>query len=729
MSINIMELGKENKLPGFFDKIYKRYNIEKSLVNLHSAINLDILQENLNRQIISKLELVRSSKDNIALMDYLYTSYYVAHARIAKLLNSIPEKEITCDSASELGKRVVGMLEEQEDMPSDRFFAYFNALATKKNEPLTASKLDKRVIEMIETSEFADEDSFEDRKVILQVAYSVLDKLIAHSGDSIENPQKYMSVLSKTFYSNGEVEGLSDEEKEIFEQINSAKKEAVEGFLLNILLSPEDGEISRETVEKRYKRFIDLDILNSNSDIEYRRNVETIYQAVQASIVERDGKISRLRCDEIRSSYKEKIPSIRNQVIVSLLLGENRTFSVEELDERLKSVLDNMGESSTEDRMDLKNIYGLLVSTIQSKEGIATTEDLKNAMSKSVSSMEIHREGIRKMHRSPFKIYPMNSTKTPEEIYEEKLIELENDLDDAISEGNIQKAQMIMATAQVFKELIEPAKNLDRIREEELVSYEVDATRGHERDSLRIGVCDVELIRLGEPENVITMENSVGDTISVVRVGRFGYAAMRKPDGTPLFNDNMSTQEYLVTKKYNSRARDGKEPETRTFRVFSKTLIPEEMVKSEEIYSIYANQIFSDLSLEAAAENNGGLIASVSPRVMRKDGTIGPEIAFDINTLDACLTLEEKVREYEDAEKENASGRKKIKSIGHLALVGNSNLEVSDGFATRILLHDTVAPQESEEDKRDVIFAFEWSDVQKKKTIFDIVRDSELRNR
>lgn len=728
MSINFM--GYTNENPKIIDFIYRRYNVEKSLVNNNTVINFSLLDEHLKDQIGNKVNMIKHmKKDNIAIADFLYTAYYVAHARLAKLLHSVPGNELSVNTGKgyDLGKLVTKMLSEQSEESSERYAGYFNGLATKTVDPLTIEILEKRALEMLDTAEFSDINTFDDRKEILQVAYSTLYQLLKNNDGRIENPQEYMDVMTKTFFNPDKDKDLSDKEKEIYTQIKKAELEAIYDFLPKILLAPINGVIDKSTIESRYKEFKSSNMQRSIDDVKYLRNLETVYQSVLMSVLEKGGNVSKVEAESIIDSYKENIPKVKNQVIISTLLGENRTFNVQELNEKLKSILENdesEGIREIEDRMQLETLYGVLINTIRLNGGSASTDVLKNAMSQAQADLEVFKEYARRENRSPFKIYPVMSDKTPDEIYEIKLKELEKELISAIESGDVQGAQVILANANIYKELLEPAKNVDRRREEELITYDVDATKGRSIDSLSIGLCDIQLIRLGEPEEVITMENNVGDTIQVTRVGRFGYAAMRKHDGEPFFTDSMTTQEYLVTKTYNSRAKDGEAPEVKTYRVFSKTLIPNEMTKRDEVYSIYANQIFSDLSLEAAEKYNGGLIATVSPDVIGKDGTKKAQISFDPNTLDACLELERKMRECDQAEKSSVIERRKVKSVNNrLALVGNSNVELPKGYATRVFLHDT-----SGDKREDVLFAFEWSNAQKNKTIVDIVRNADIRS-
>ena len=732
MSINLMGFGQPADMSNIIDRIYGRFNIEKSLVNVHRVTNIEILGQVLDEQIRGKVEMIKNAKKgNKALTDYLYTGYYVGHARIAKLLYDTPNREIQADTGSDLGRLVISMLEEQEDVPSTRFVGYFNALATKTNDTLTQEILDKRAIDMIETSDFSSSTEFEKRREILQVAYSVLSNIIEKNNGQVENPQELMNVMVKTFFVQDPEAELTDREKEVFSQIRDSKNEATYDFLPKILLAPDDGKINRDTLESRYRNFLELDFMNNNGDTRYRRDVETIYQSLLMSLLERGGEISRAEADTLMNIDKEMTAKVRNQVVVSMLLDEDRTFTAQELEEKFATILGDDTEENKdniEDTMELKLIYGVLLDSIRRNGGTATTGTLKYAMATSQADLEAFKEYARKENRSPFKVYPIRSEKTPEEMYEEKLSELEKKLNEAIAVGDIQEAHVILATANVYKELIEAANNVDRRREEELVTYEVDATRGKSDGAFEIGLCDVELLRLGVPEEVITMENNVGDTINVTRVGRFGFAAMRKEDGSPLYTDNMSTQEYLITKTYNSRTKEGEKPESKTFRVFSRTLIPADIKQSDEIYSIYANQIFSDLSLEAAEKYNGGLIAAVFPDIIKPDGTNVTEIAFDSNTLSACLELEKRIKEYDRAEATTNIGRRRVKGINNrLVLVGNSNIGLSKGYATRIFLHEA-APEEGEEKKEDVLFAFEWSDEPKKKTLLDIVRNADLRS-
>lgn len=218
------------------------------------------------------------------------------------------------------------------------------------------------------------------------------------------------------------------------------------------------------------------------------------------------------------------------------------------------------------------------------------------------------------------------------------------------------------------------------------------------------------------------LKNSMGDKINVTEVGKLGYSAVEKYNGKdPIFSDTLTNLLYLITKTYHSTENQNEPQKEKQFLVFSKYLIPIDIEEDPVLYSLYADQIFSDISLETAIEKNGRLIGTPIIYKNKETGDSEYNIVFDRNALAACIELDSAIKEFKDISKsdnnEKTSEPKVVKRIKGRTLIGNSNVPLSKGYATAVIVHANGRPHEE-----DVMIAFEWSNKERTKTIFNLIK-------
>ena len=57
-------------------------------------------------------------------------------------------------------------------------------------------------------------------------------------------------------------------------------------------------------------------------------------------------------------------------------------------------------------------------------------------------------------------------------------------------------------------------------------------------------------LKNAENSSIVTIENSAGDEIEVIELGKLGYATLRQNNGQPTFSDSMTVKEYEIKKTY-----------------------------------------------------------------------------------------------------------------------------------------------------------------------------------
>lgn len=705
------------------DPIYARMNFVKQLIiKNHPELTIDIAKGRLDH-FLSGFVIRPGEKRRDA--EEITFAVCRAYAKVAKMLHenngTIREKK-----RFEFSKEIVELDREIPDDPNN-FLAYFTYLIKMDRTPLTAEELKRRFAKTYELPEFEDVGTPEERRrkeSALLAAYSVLSAIIEknaakHKDDSsytgeYEDPDKLIVVEGKTYYeSEGGLQALSADEKATFEEISAAKKVALKNFLPTLLLKAK-GEITPETIRDRYEEILEMLPYGDNTDFRTLVDMERIYQAVQLTLAENGGRISTESRAKILTTYERNIPKVRSQAAISMIFNGKTVLYQETIEEYLEELArreDGVSEiDDIEGLIDIEIAYCILTREINRGGGMCNNQQAREVYRAALDRIEQYKEPHRREMKSPFKVFPRESIPNIDSVYLKYLKDAQLQIEEASSQGDIEGVLSIAALAKVQREAYDIVSDPDKRRELEEVSFEVDQSGR----ALGNSICEIQYVKELNPTDIMTLENSVGDEIIVTRTGKLGFGAMRQPSGKVTYGDPYTTNEYLITKVYHSRAKAGEPVEQRDFTVFSKTILASEIEEDPILYSVYANQIFSDLSLEAACEKNWGTLASGS--MIRRDGKMVPEIYFDSYTLDACRTLKRVLEEYEAACEDDLLIPKTVKRTNSHAVLGNANVRLKDGYGTKAILHVLGGKSEN-----DTLHAFEWSDIRKRETILDAI--------
>ena len=695
--------------------LYDRVNYKKQLVDKSkNYFDFDILDEQYRKFIDGFFRGTISEKDKVI----LYASK--AYSDLNRLLH-LNDGKITMPRNIVLGESVSNMADEMEKDPN-LYLAYFNSLLSMGNGVLTVSELKERVARFFTLPEFSEEQSPEIKRqkvCALYAASGTLTEIIEENNGVLKNTDRLRDIESKTFYAKkASLEELSDEDRNLYERLNQAKINGIKNFLPVILLKPQNGVISIDSVQEEYNRLLGLEVFGPNMDFKTKVEFEKIYAAIQYTLLERDGAIDYNSRDLIFRDYFKNISKVEGEATISAILSSRDSFSEESLAELFGESMkkDETDEiKAKETSVDFEIAYCAIVNEIKRRGGSCSSKEAKEAYKRALDTIERYRVDYRKRTRSPFLVFPKHEPGKEDEIYLSLLNETTTNMEENASTNNIEWLCESVGRIKAIRELYDIIKNPIKRRELDDVKYEVNA-----RESITgAEVCELQYLKNAENSSIVTIENSAGDEIEVIELGKLGYATLRQPNGKPTFTDSMTIKEYEIKKTYLSEQEKDAAPLARTFRVFSPRIDGSLILKDKTIQKIYADQIFSDMSLEAALEFNGGAIATVE--YSRTDKGLVPQISFDENMVGACRKMNRMLDEYAEAEDKKGVKRFFAKKIQNGSLVGNSNIPLSNGYASKIMGHTNGSISEN-----DVLFAFEWSDIEKKRTIFDLIARSRV---
>lgn len=695
--------------------ILEKINYVKILVPKSSTtFNFETLYEGFNK-FRSRLKPSDKYRDDIMV------EVYKKYASLNKLLHE-RNGMIERNRRLMLAEEVTNMINASKE-DSNRYLPYFSMLATIEDEPLTIETLQKRFERIKKTHEFTDD--IDDKEILkreqaLLVAYFVLSKIIEENGGIYNNPDRLMEM--EAIIINSPEKNITWETKEdtdIYEEINQAKTKSAKKFLPVILLKPINGKISKETIEKNYNVFLDLNPFGKNIDHNTKAEFETIYQSIQNKVSEYANPINNKK--DIINTYGENTQNVDLKVAISMMLRDNPVISSSVVLITLKDLLDNKGEKEEDisniiKSLDIEFCYIVLDDFIKNNNGKCTSEEAREILKNSIEKIEEYKQAYKRENKNPLNIFPINSGQTVDERYYSLLYDIRNNM--KTNSKTIEDIYRQKGLIELCKEYYNIVKNPEKRRELENIKFDVDQSDNY----YDIGISDIQCIRNSEKRDIITLENSVGDKINITEVGKLGYSAMERNDGEgAIFTDATTTSLYLVTKQYHNTECEGKFKKEKQFLVFSEYLVPTEIKEDPILYSLYADQIFSDISLETAIEKNGRLIATPTICKCKETGENIYNINFNKNTLSACIELVRAMNEFDDItdlkDKNSESESKVLKRIKGGTLIGDSNVPLSKGYASTVMIHENGKPHED-----DVMLGFEWSNKERVKTIFNLIK-------
>lgn len=700
--------------------------VKQLVLKNHSVFNFDIAKSRLDEflgQIIKR--------DGTAEIVF-YTCQ--AYAKLSKLLHTTEEGLIKAEDGREiyLGEKVRSLANQIED-DENRYLAYFAALIKMGEGPITEDVLSDRYAKLKKLPDLKPDEKEEalnpeerakrederiKKRKALKAAYSVLSVLVERNDGILENPGVWLDVEAKAYYDRGgQLRFLSDTDMQMFSQLNDAKKEAVKKFVPSILLRSKN-DITAETIRDNYEELLAMLPYGDNTDFMSLAEIEKLYYAIHYAVAENGGKIPKSQKESILNSYEKHMPKANIQAAVAMLFHQTTMLTQESLNEKMKMLARKEdGVSEIEDKemlVALEVAYCIILKAINDCGGMCEPDVARAKYMKTLSDIENKKAYHRKETKSPFKMYPISQEDKFDDLYLNYLQQALDTIAKAAKDGNIDDVLSQAALVQVQREMYDIVNDPTKRRELLEVNFDVVAPNQEEI----FPICELHHIRESNPKEILNIENSVGDEIIVTRIGKLGFGAMRKADGTPMYGEPFSTFEYEVRKIYHSTAVAGKEPEQRTFRVFSGTIFPEDIMNDPRLYAVYANQIFSDLSLDTAIEKNSRVIASAH---MEEHGNQKvPSIGFSNYGLNACRKLESVYADYERATRDRCIQPRLAKRMkDNNALIGNSSVKLRDGYGTRIMIH-----KNGEREGTDRLCAFEWSDILKTNTILDTITGS-----
>lgn len=700
------------------NSLYDRLNYKKQLVDKSkNYFDFNVLEEQFKKFVKGFFWGSAPEKDKII----LYSSK--AYSELNRLLHEHDGK-IVMPRNIVLGETISKLADEMEK-DSNNYFAYFNALLSMGNGSLTIAELRDRFARFISLPEFSEEQSPEIKRekiCALYAASGTLTEIIEENNGVVKNVDKLRDIEAKTYYAKkGTLENLSDEEKDLYERLNNAKTRGIKNFLPAFLLKPQNGVISVKTVQEEYNRVLRLGIFGPNMDFKSKIELEKIYTAIQYTLLEKEGAINYKSRDVFLKEYLNNIPKVEDQAKISAILSSADSFSEESLKELFGESIE-YDESdkirAKETSVDFEIAYCAIINEIKRRGGNCSSKEAKAAYKRALNTIEKYRVEYSKRTKSPFLVFPKHEPGKEDEIYLSLLSEVTRNMEENATTDNIEWLCESVGRVKAIRELYDIIKNPTKRRELDEVKFDVnvsEAVTGAE-------VCELQYIKNAEPRFIMTIENSVGDEIEVTELGKLGYATLRQPNGKPTYADNMTTKEYEIKKTYFSEQEKDTDPIVRKFRVFSTTIDSDSISSDKALRDIYANQIFSDLSLESAISNNGRAIAVADYTNTSKGKVL--QVSFDENMVGACRSMERMFDEYSEAENKRGVKRHLVKRIQNGSLVGNSSIPLSKGYASKIMGHVN-----GERPEKDVLFAFEWSDIEKKRTIFDLLARSRIEDK
>ena len=698
--------------------LYDRVNYKKQLVDKSkNYLDFDVLEDQYKR--FSKGFFKGSIADNDKIILYVSKAY----SDLTRLLQEHSGR-IEMPRNIVLGETVSNMADEMEKDPNN-YLVYISTLLSMGDGVLTINELKERVARLYALSEFSEEPSSEVRKDKISALYAasgVLTELIEENNGVIKNPDEIRKVESKTFYAKSDsLDELTSEDRELYDKINKAKIRAISNFLPLILIRPEKGIITADSIQNEYNRIMKLGIFGPNMDFESKIEFEKIYAATQYTLLEKGGAIEYNNRGSILMNFSKNISKVEDQAKISAILSSRDSFSEDSLAEAFEKVLD-IDESdkikAVETTIDFQIAYCAVINEIKSRGGDCSSREAKAAYKRALDSIEKYRLEYRKQTRSPFLIFPKDEKGKEDNIYLNLLLDTATNIEENATTNNLDWLCELVGRQKAIKELYDVVKNPIKRRELDDVKYDVNVSEAING----LEVCDIQYIRNASPEAMITLSNSAGDEIEVSETGKLGYATLRQNTGQPTFSDSMTVKEYEIKKTYLSEQEKGHDPVVKKFKVFSPMIDVDAISSDDRLKTIFADQIFSDMSLEAALETNGGAIASAE---YTKNGQkTKPQIYFDENMVGACRMMTQMLEEYSEAEEKKGVKRYLAKKLRNGALVGNSNIQLSRGFASKIMGHVN-----GDTSDKDTLVAFEWSDIEKKRTIFDLIARSRMQDK
>ncbi len=697
------------------NSIFSKVNYNRQLAEIPNATELTVDMLNMR---FDNLRKFAKDDDPVAIMNL-----YLAYDRILRAIyeNGGAIQEV---NRKNLSREVAALSHEFDN--NNRYLTYFNLLLCEIGKPLTSENLKKlysKVENMPEfTNEFLSEDERNERKRTLLAVYSVLMQVIEQNGGVYENTNDLREVELQTIYaSKDDIGALSEEKLEVLDTLNKAKLESVKRFLPTILLNPENGLITSETVENRYNEFKQLELFGPNVTFEILQEMEKVYQAIRYSVVNRRDDITIEDRKDIIDNYYGNIPKVDTTSQIILMLSKNQVISQKILEDELSKLLENANKTKNslaryDAMIDIQVAYASIIAAIQNENGKCSKEDAIDAYNTALKRIEENRRMYLKSYSNPFQIFDRDSDSSEDEQYIEMSKKTEEKIEASGNMGNLEDIYRAAAMQKIYRELYDIIKDPIKRKEMEAVDFEVDQSSKY----TDLGICDLSYLRTTSAETPIIFNNAMGDRIEVVHTGKLGFGMLRNNSGRATYSDSSTIEEYEITKTYFSRQGIDKKPKVKKFKVFSP-YIQVARIRDPEFYSAYADKIFSDISLNSAIENNGGLIAGLN-YVIDKTGREVPQIYFDQNALCACIDLKDGIDEYERKAEKEFYPRLVAKRLRDGALVGQSSIRVKNGYASKIMYH-----RNGDRPENDVIMAYEWSDVEKENDLFTRIREDDQR--
>ncbi len=697
------------------EPIFKKINYVKVLVPKSLTFyNFETLYEEFNkfRNSINKKD---KNRDDVMI------EVYKTYSALNKLLHD-RNGEIKQKKKLMLGEEITNMIKSSKDL-SNSYLPYFSMLSTIDDEPITLEILQKRYERIKKTHEFSEDINDEEalkREQCLLVAYFILSKILEENDGEYTEPDRLMEMQATILHSHDKnIIWESKEDSSTYKEINDAKIESVKKFLPAILLKSIDGKTSKETIEKNYKTFLSLNIFGKNIEHNTKIEFETIYQSIKNKISEYITPISDDDKKNIINSYEKNIPNVDLEVAISMMLKDNSILSSNIVLITLKDFINQKNDediSSIEKLLNAEFNFIVLDKLIKENGGKCTSKEANDMLEKSIKKIEEYKQIHRKENKNPIDMFPKDFEQTLDERYYSLLYDIRNNM--KTKPKTIEDVYSQMGLAELCKEYYNVVNKPEKRKELENIKFDVDQSDNY----CDIGICNIQCIRNSEKKDVLMLENSIGDKINVTEVGKLGYSAVEKYNGKdPIFSDTLTNLLYLVTKTYHSTENQNEIQKEKQFLVFSKYLIPMDIEEDSVLYSLYADQIFSDISLETAVEKNGRLIGTPIIYKNKETGDNEYNIVFDRNALAACIELDKAIKEFKDISKSDNNGNtsepKVVKRIKGRTLIGDSNVPLSKGYATAVMVHENARPHEE-----DVMIAFEWSNKERTKTIFNLIK-------
>lgn len=702
------------------EPILKKMNLVKSLIpNLSTSFDFQSLNSEFNK-FASLVHSTNKFKDDIII------EIYKTYALLSKLLHE-NNGEIQQQERFMLGEEISNMIKSMEK-DNNRFLPYFYMLATYDKEPLTIEKLKDRYNIIKNTEEYS--NNIDNREAIekeqsLLVAYFVLTNIVNENEGAYKNPDRLMQMETATFYCpDKHITWELEEDAETYKEINEAKLKSSRNYLPVILLREIGGKISKETVEENYNIFLNLNPLGKNIDYNLRVEFETIYQAIQDTVSKYDRVINGDDKKDIIQNYEKNIPNVNLKVAISMMLKDNKNLSSSMVLITLNDLINDRKKDENEKdsikdiimSLDIEFIYIVLDDFIKKNGGKCTSEQAKQVLQEAKRKVEEYKEFHKRENITPLEVFPINSEEDIEERYYDLLYNFRDSMKTNVK--TIDDVYSQKGLIEACKEYYNIVKDPEKRRELEAVKFKVDQSDNYSD----IGVSDIKCIRNRERKGVIEFQNIVGDKIKVTEIGKLSYSAFGNT-----VNDSQTNVLYLITKTYNNTGDRSNLEKEKQFLVFSKYLNVNEIKNNPILYSLYSEQIFSDISLETAIEKNGRLIGYP---LKYKDEVTQRElyqIVFDINALGACIDFEKVSKEIDDILEQTSVDKKwnpkLARRIKGGALIGASNIPLSKGYASVVMLHGN-----GTDSKDDALFGIEWSKDEKNNTIFDAIKNSSNRD-